>query len=307
MQPQSVDAPLSQSAVFLTVRVKPEPDAQKKAIATVAGIGDLIKDVGFRDLSAHVSCNVGIGNAFWGALGVDGRPSELRDFTEIVGPKHTAVATGGDLFFHIRSERDDLTYEMERLVLESLGDSVEVMDEVKGFRYFDNRDLLGFVDGTANPTGLHLPESTLVGDEDPDFRGGSYLVVQKYVHLLDAWEKLTTEHQEAIIGRRKADNVELPDNDANPAHKTLTTVHDEQGVERDILRDNMPFAKPGISEYGTFFIGYTRRLWVLEKMLERMFVGVGPDKYDKLLDFSTAKTGATFFVPTREFLDSLGD
>ena len=151
------------------------------------GLDDLVKTVGFRDLSGRLSCIAGIGRDLWDRLRSDKRPKELKPFAPIKGAVHAAPSTPGDLLFHIRSERPDLCFEFERILLDSLGAGVTVVDEVSGFRYFDARDLLGFVDGTANPTGLDLPASALVGDEDADFAGGSYVVVQKYLHDLDAW------------------------------------------------------------------------------------------------------------------------
>jgi putative iron-dependent peroxidase len=147
-----------------------------------------------------------------------------------------------------------LCFEFERILLDSLGACVSVVDEVWGFRYFDARDLLGFVDGTANPAGLDLPASALVGNEDADFAGGSYVVVQKYLHDLDAWARLPTRLQEEIIGRTKIDNIEIDDDDApRKSHKSLATIVDADGTEYDILRDNMPFGRPGRQEFGTAY------------------------------------------------------
>jgi len=303
--PQQVDAPLTRSAVFLVLSVD---DARVDDVrGVIAGIEDTVKTVGFRDLGARLACTVGIGSRIWTALTGHPLPAELHPFPEVAGAAHTAVSTPGDLLFHIRAERQDLCFELERLLLEQLGTAIRVDDEVAGFRYFDARDLLGFVDGTANPVGPDLPEATLVGAEDSAFAGGSYMVVQKYLHDLDAWQSLTTEQQEAVIGRRKADNVEL--DDAAPgtqqAHKSLATIVDDAG-EHDILRDNMPFGRPGAGEFGTYFIGYSRRLWVIERMLQRMFIGDPPGLHDRILDFSTARTGTTFFAPSATFLASLG-
>ncbi|MGX5695399.1 Dyp-type peroxidase [Agromyces soli] len=313
---QRVDAPLSRFAIFLVVTVR-DGDAALAAVRdTVPSIDDLVKTVGFRDLGGKLSCVVGVGRRLWDRLhGGDAaggtgpvRPAELHEFTEVRGAVHTAPATPGDLLFHIRAERQDLCFEFERLLLEALGDAVAVADETTGFRYFDARDLLGFVDGTANPIGAELAEASLIGEEDPAYAGGSYVVVQKYLHDLEHWNALTTEEQEAVIGRRKADDVEL-DDAAGPqlAHKTLTTITDDDGGELDILRDNMPFGSPARGEFGTYFIGYSRRLWVIERMLERMFVGDPPGFHDRILDVSTAVTGTTFFVPSNPVLRSLAD
>jgi putative iron-dependent peroxidase len=300
---QSVDAPLSTAAIFLVVTVGEDLDTVRDV---VAGVGDLVKTVGFRDLGGRLSCIVAIGNDLWDRLSPDARPAELHPFRRIDGAAHVAPSTPGDLLFHIRADRADMCFELERLLLDALGGVATVVDEVSGFRYFDARDLLGFVDGTGNPDAGDLLDAALIGeDADPAFAGGSYVVIQKYLHDIAAWNALTVEQQEAIMGRTKLDNVELDDDPARPAHKTLTTI-EEGGAELAILRDNMPFGRPGAGEFGTFFIGYTGRLWVLERMLERMFVGEPPGTYDRLLDFSTPVTGGTFFVPTKAMLDQLG-
>jgi len=306
IDPQSIDAPLSQAAVFLVVTVNPEASALARVCTALDGLDDLVKTVGFRDLSARLSCIAGIGRRLWDRLDDTRRPVELTTFQAIQGAAHTAPSTPGDLLFHIRAERQDLCFEFERLLLDALRGAVDVVDEVSGFRYFDARDLLGFVDGTANPTGIDLPASALVGAEDAAYRGGSYVVVQKYLHDLAAWSRVPTDVQEAIIGRTKADNVEIDDDDApRKSHKSLATIVDAEGNEHDILRDNMPFGRPGQDEYGTYFIGYSRHLWVVEKMLQRMYVGDPPGAYDRLLDFSVARTGGTFFAPTRATLQAL--
>ncbi|MGA1838627.1 Dyp-type peroxidase [Herbiconiux sp. 11R-BC] len=306
IEPQSVDAPLSTAAVFLVATIGPGQDAADRAREVVSDIGGLVRAVGFRDLNGHLSCNVGIGAAAWDRFGQESRPAQLREFFEVRGPVHTAVSTPGDLLFHIRAERADQCFELERLLLAKLGDAVAVVDEVHGFRYFDSRDLLGFVDGTENPTGASMARSALVGEEDAAFSGGSYVVVQKYLHDLGAWATLSTEQQEAIIGRTKADNVELDERPGErKSHKSLNTITDADGREHDILRDNMPFGRPGQGEFGTYFIGYARELWVIEEMLRHMFVGVPVGSYDRILDFSTAVTGTTFFVPSNDVLEAL--
>ncbi|WP_378144784.1 Dyp-type peroxidase [Cnuibacter sp. UC19_7] len=308
IEAQSVDAPLTGSAVFLVLSVADDPASLDAVRSALADLDELAKTVAFRDLGAAFTCTVAIGARVWPALVRRPLPSELHPFREVRGAVHTAPSTPGDLLFHIRSDRRDLCFEFERLLLEQLGSAVSVVDETVGFRYFDARDLLGFVDGTANPVGLALPEATLVGDEDPDYAGGSYVVVQRYTHPIEAWNALTTEQQEAVMGRRKADNVELDDAvEGQKSHKTLATIVDDEGEEHDILRDNMPFGSPASGEFGTYFIGYSRRLWVIERMLERMFVGDPPGLHDRLLDFSVARTGSAFFAPSAGLLAALGD
>jgi len=308
IEPQSVDAPLSRSAVFLTVALSDASDAADRVRATLGDLGGLVRAVGFRDLGGRLSCVVGIGSAVWDTVTKLPKPAQLHPFVEVAGAVHTAVSTPGDLLFHIRAERADMCFEFERLLLDALGDAVTVVDETVGFRYFESRDLLGFVDGTENPTGAGMARWALVGEDDRPNVGGSYVVVQKYLHDLAGWNGLTAELQQHIIGRTKADNVELDDDPAErKSHKSLATIVDANGVEHDILRDNMPFGRPGHGEFGTYFIGYSRDLWVIEQMLRRMFVGDPVGAYDRMLDFSNAVTGAAFFAPANDVLDSFAD
>ncbi|UKZ82268.1 hypothetical protein TrVFT333_010053 [Trichoderma virens FT-333] len=309
--PQAVQAPLTKAATFLVLTINPSPSAINTVRSALSSIADLSKNVSLRDLNSQFSCTVGIGSDAWDALtaGTDlRRPKELHPFRQIAGARHTAVSTPGDLLFHIRADRRDICFEFERQLLLKLGDAAAVVDDTQGFRYFDARDLLGFVDGTANPIGPDVPPAVLIADEDSDCAGGSYVVVQKYVHDMAGWTGLSTEAQEAIIGRTKMDNMELDDqpDGHQQAHKTLATIEDEAGNEHSIMRDNMPFGSPGSGVFGTYFIGYSRRLWVIEKMLERMFVGDPPGKHDRILDFSTPLTGTTFYAPPAWVLDQLG-
>ncbi len=308
IEPQRVDAPLTSSATFLVLSVTKSPNAVDKIRSALAGIGSLAKNVAIRDLNAVFACTVGIGSDVWDDITRLPRPAELHPFPVVRGATHTAVSTPGDLLFHIRSERRDLNFEFERQLMDRLGDAVTVVDSTIGFRYFDVRDLLGFVDGTANPVGPAVPASILIAEEDAAAVGGSYVVIQKYLHDLTSWKALPTEAQERIVGRTKFDNIELPDEapEHQASHKQLATISDESG-EYDILRDNMPFGSPAEKEFGTYFIGYSARLWVVEKMLERMYVGVPEGMHDRILDFSKPVTGTTFFAPAASLLASLGE
>ncbi|ETN43813.1 uncharacterized protein HMPREF1541_11137 [Cyphellophora europaea CBS 101466] len=307
IESQAVDAPLTCSATFLVLSITDSPGAVDTIKSTLAGIDGLAKNVAIRDLNASFACTTGIGSDAWDRVTGLPRPSELHKFREVKGKQHIAVSTPGDLLFHIRAERRDLCFEFERQLMEQLGDAVKMVDETVGFRYFDVRDLLGFVDGTANPVGQAVPNSVVIAGEDANAIGGSYIVVQKYLHDIKGWKNLPVEKQEAIIGRTKLENVELDDapDDQQKAHKTLATIEDEQGNEHDILRDNMPFGNPAKGEFGTYFIGYSRKLWVTEKMLERMFIGDPPGLHDRILDYSTAVTGTTFFAPSASILANL--
>jgi len=267
----------------------------------------LVRAVGFRDLEGLLSCVTGFSSGAWDRLAGPPRPAGLHPFQEILAGPRRAVATAGDLLFHIRSARMDLCFELATQIMYRLAGAVTVVDEVHGFRYFDERDVIGFVDGTENPVGQAAVKAAIIGAEDPAFAGGSYVIVQKYLHDMDAWNALSTEEQENIIGRTKLDDIELDDS-VKPAsaHNALTTVV-QDGQEVKILRDNMPFGNVGKGEYGTYFIGYARTPAITELMLRNMFIGRPEGNYDRLLDVSRAVTGGLFFVPPATMLDSMGD
>lgn len=305
--PQAVTAPLSRAAIFLVMTLAPGADSRTAMRALCADLAGLVRTVGFRDVEAGLSCIMGFGSEAWERLFGSPRPAELHPFREFhAGPRH-APATPGDVLFHIRARRMDLCFELAMQIAANLGNAAVAVDEVHGFRYFDDRDLMGFVDGTENPNGQLAADSTLIGDEDAAFAGGSYVIVQKYFHDLKAWNELSTEKQELIIGRRKLSDVELDDaTKPTCAHSALTVI-EENGKEVKILRDNMPFGSIAKGEFGTYFIGYSRSPRTIEQMLENMFVGRPPGNYDRILDFSTAVTGGLFFVPTATFLDDVAD
>ena len=305
LTPQAVVVPLTRHAIFLVLTITPDPASADATRSICGDLGGLIRAVGFRDPEGKLSCVLSIGSDAWDRLFGEPRPKELHPFKEIRAGARHAVSTPGDLLFHIRAERPDLCFELAGQIMMKLGNAVEVADEVYGFRYFDDRDLLGFVDGTENPTGQEALDFALVGDEDPAFKGGSYVYVQKYIHDLAGWNALPTEAQERIIGRTKLSDIELDDNiKPTSAHNALNTIVDENGNEQKIVREGMVFGQAGRGEYGIYFIAYSRTPGVTEQMLQNMFVGRPPGNYDRILDFSRPLTGTAFFSPPQEFLDA---
>jgi porphyrinogen peroxidase len=304
---QPVAAPLTRAAIFLVVTINPGADNRQSMRSFCGDLAGLVRAVEFRDLEGGLSCVLGFGSDAWDRLFGPPRPAKLHPFREIRAGARHAVSTPGDLLFHLRAKRMDLCFELATQIMARLGDAVSPVDEAQGFRYFDDRDLLGFVDGTENPRGQAATDAVTVGGEDAAFAGGSYVIVQKYLHDLGGWNALSTESQERIIGRRKLSDIELDDSvKPTSAHSALTTIV-EDGKEIKILRDNMPFGRAAHGEFGTYFIGYSRSPQTIEQMLENMFVGRPPGNYDRLLDFSRPVTGNLFFAPSATFLEAVGD
>jgi porphyrinogen peroxidase len=301
-QPQPVLTPLTEAAIFLVVTI--DDGGEEVARSLLADVAGLSRSVGFRIPDGELACVVGIGSGLWDRLFGHPRPAGLHPLPEFAGARHQSVSTPGDLLFHLRARRMDLCFELASKITMRLAGHCCVVDEVHGFKYFDERDLLGFVDGTENPTGPSASAAAVIGEEDPAFAGGSYVIVQKYLHDLDSWNAISVEEQERVVGRTKLDDIELAD-DVKPSnsHVALNTIVDPDGEERQIVRDNMPFGSVGAGEFGTYFIGYAAHPDVTEQMLTNMFVGNPPGNYDRILDFSRAVTGSLFFIPTADFLD----
>ena len=304
MSAQPVTEPATRDAIFLVVTVNAGEESRQTVRSLCADLAALVRAVGQRDLAGRLSCVAAFGSDAWDVLFGPPRPAVLHPFREVVAGSRHAVSTPGDILFHVRAERMDLCFELAAQLMSRLAGAVSVVDEVHGFRYFDDRDLIGFVDGTENPVGEEAVAATIVGEEDPGFAGGSYVLVQRYVHELAKWEAVPTEEQELIIGRTKLSDIEL-DDETKPsnAHNALTVIV-ENGEEIDILRHNMPYGDAS-GESGTYFIGYARSPRVLVQMIDNMFVGSPPGNYDRLLDFTRPVTGTLFFAPPASFLEEL--
>jgi putative iron-dependent peroxidase len=296
------------AAHFIVLGIAPGPKAEATVRDFFGNAGGLVRSVGRRLPELNLSMVVGIGAPAWDRLFGAPRPAQLHEFKALQGDRHRAPSTPGDLLLHIRAQTVDMCFELAMQAMRALGSAVTPVDEVHGFRYFDARAMVGFVDGTENPEGREALAATLIGPEDPGFAGGSYVIVQKYLHDMGAWNALSTEEQERVIGRTKADDIELAD-DVKPSnsHVALNVVEDADGNELAIVRANLPFAMPSRGEFGTYFIGYARDPAVTELMLTNMFIGRPPGNYDRLLDFSTAVTGTLFFVPSQTMLEALAD
>ena len=299
--------PLTPAAIFLVATIN--NGAEAVVHEALSGLSGLVRAVGFRVPTANLSLVAGIGSDAWDRLFDAPRPAHLHRFIALDGGRHQAPSTPGDLLLHIRGKTMDVCFELGGQILASLAGSVTVVDEVHGFKFFEMRDLLGFVDGTENPNGPDAVAAAQIGPdagEDSLFVGGSYVHVQHYTHNMAAWNALSVTEQELVIGRTKLEDIELSDA-AKPSnsHVALNSLpDDEDGNAQQIVRANMPFGSLGDAESGTYYIAYSANPDITEHMLRNMFLGDPPGNTDRILDFSTPHTGSMFFVPTISFLDS---
>ena len=302
MATQTVIAPPSRAGMFIVMTAR--EGSEQDILNFLSNFSSLNRAVGFR-VDDRLDAIVGIGSKLWDRLfpGLP-RPKHLREFEGINGPKHVAPATPGDILIHLRAPHIDICFEMAHQISMALEGQIDYQFELHAFKFFDERDLLGFVDGSQNPEGQDATSAVLIEEsDDPNYAGGSYVVVQKYLHDMSAWNSLSVEEQEKVIGRTKLDDIQLDDLPVN-SHVNANTIVLPDGTQREIYRENMPFGNVSEKEFGTFYIAYSNDPAVQEIMLHRMFIGDPPGNTDRILDFSTAVTGSMFFVPTVDFLNN---
>jgi len=298
---QNVTDYTNNNTIFMVWDFKDSPEVRDVFNRLCKLVINLNNSANVRFPVSRASCVLGIGYDAWLRLGLpDPLPKELMNFVPVVGEKHTAVSSKGDLHLHIRADNTSICYDMAAAITDVLSPVAISTEEIHGFRYWDSRSILGFVDGTENPQGQDRELFGIVGDDDPDYKGGSYLFVQKYIHDLSAWKGLSTEQQEKVIGRYKSNDIEMAD-DVKPANSHIALAN--VGDDFKIVRDNMPFGNMSTNEMGTYFIAYASTFSTVQKMLNNMFIGSPVGNYDRILDFSTPKTGSLFFVPTFDMMD----
>jgi putative iron-dependent peroxidase len=286
-------------ALFLMFNVIDEDEQVIRV--KLARILDLFTHFDEEHYEAMVSGVVAIGSNYWMELYPGLIPQELAPFPDMQCEDRSAPVAPCDLFLQIRADRADICHAIGIEIFALLQPHVELIEEVHGFRYLDGRDLTGFVDGTENPRGLRKLDVAIVGDDDPDFVGGSYIHIQRYRHNLAKWQVLPVSKQEGVIGRTKADNVEFASEDKQAfAHIKRTSVKDEQGQSMEMLRQSMPYGDMTVQ--GLYFMSCAKSPKPFTRMLRSMIVGDENGVYDKLLDYTTAETGAAFFAPSINFI-----
>ncbi len=279
------------------------PHSESVVRAALARFPALCSELTLSFPDAQFTGVVAIGAACWPRLYGE-LPPQLQPFPALGAGERQAPATPFDLFFQLRGDRADLLHLAGQRLMALLAGSVMLREEIKGFRFLDSRDLTGFVDGTENPQGEHRAEVALVADGP--FAGGSYLHLQRYVHNMAQWERLSLQEQEDTIGRTKAENIEYA-SAAKPltSHIKRVNLKDSQGHSKEILRQSMPWGT--LEQQGLFFLSYCRTPNHFVDMLKSMYEGDGAGHFDHLLRHTRAVTGAAFFAPAIDFLQQQGD
>ncbi|ALV91472.1 MULTISPECIES: Dyp-type peroxidase [Pantoea] len=283
-------------AIWLEARVTGDLDALRQGshsfLQRLAALQQTFTDAG-------LGAVIAFGDALWRDLQGQTSAPELKAFAPL--GKGIAPATQRDLLIHIQSLRHDVNFSLAQAALEAFAGAVAIEEETHGFRWVEERDLSGFVDGTENPQGEARQQVAIIA-EGPD-AGGSYVFTQRWEHNLKLWNRMAVEKQEAIIGRTKVDNQELP-GDQRPATSHLSRVDlKEEGKGLKILRQSLPYGTASGTQ-GLYFISYCNRLHNIEQQLLSMF-GERDGKMDAMLRFTKPVTGSYFFAPSIEALQAL--
>ncbi len=292
-------------AIFLTLELAPGEGSAATARQALAGFPAMTAEVALSAPEARLTSVAAVADSAWDRLYGADRPVGLAPFKSFADGGRTAPATAADLLLHIRADRLDLCFELARRARRALGEAVRVIEEVQAFRYYDSRDLTGFVDGTENPQGDEDRGAVaLLPGSAGAFAGGSFVNLQRYIHDLPKWEALPVPRQEDIIARSKQDNIEYPSDKKPPTAHIKRVSIKEDGQSLEMLRHSMPYG--GADQQGLYFIAYTGRPDTFARMLEAMIVADGEGHYDHLMDYSRAVTGAAFFAPPKDWLESRG-
>ena len=265
----------------------------------------MFDDYADRFSEANLTGVIAIGSSYWDEFYPNARPKMLAPFPAMSCDDRIAPTNTYDIYIEIRSDRADVNHIVSDKVCQLLGDSVELIEQTRSFRYLDGRDLTGFVDGTENPKGFHRRDIALINEQaDENFAGGSYLHIQRYRHNLTLWNTLEQAHQEDVFGRTKLENIEFDETEKLPtAHTKRANLKDDHGNSIEIVRQSMPYGEMKVQ--GLFFVSYCNTPKNFETLLHNMIFKDEHGNYDHLLDFTQAETGAAFFVPSLNFLASL--
>lgn len=302
---QDVWKDVGKNVSFVVLKLKRENlAADQEAIAEFADRSQAIeRSMMIRAADANLKVSIGFSRTAWDYLFPNAAvPKQLETYTTLTGPEYSMPASEGDIFLHVRAGDEAVVYEVVRQFMVFLEPIATVLDETKGFRYFEGRAIIGFIDGTEAPAEFEAADYALVGEEDPEYINGSYAFAQKWLHDMDFWGKMKTEEQEKAVGRHKFDDLELEDDEKfHNAHNVAAKI-EVDGEEQKIVRMNVPFSDPATGKTGTYFIGYSRYWSVTKAMLQQMV-----DMSDFLLTFSTIQSGQLFFIPSRDTLAEIAD
>lgn len=216
----------------------------------------------------------------------------LRSLACATGPGVEIPATPAALWCWLRGEdRGDFVH-ATRAVAAALGDGFVLERCLDAFRYRGGLDLSGYEDGTENPTGDAAVAAAVLQGAGAGLDGSSFVAVQQWRHDFARLDALSPAQQDATIGRRRSDNVEL--DDAPESAHVKRTAQESFEPEAFVLRRSMPWADAQHS--GLVFVAFGRSFDAFEAQLRRM-IGGDDGIVDALFGFTRPLSGAYYWCP----------
>ncbi len=242
-----------------------------------------------------LSVVVGFRPELWAEVAPEAARTNVTSFTPIVGHDGFEMpATQHDAWFWIAGGRRDVVFDSAMRVLDSVGPIATAASELLGWVYQHDRDLTGFIDGTENPSMLEAQDVAVLPQD-----GSSVLLFQKWQHL-SSWRSLSDPDQEQVIGRTKADSIQLADDVLPETSHVARNVVEEDGEELAIYRRNVGYGGP--TEHGTAFVGFCATRYPLDIMLHRMAGATDDGIRDALTRYTTPLSGSYYVIPSVDAL-----
>jgi putative iron-dependent peroxidase len=239
--------------------------------------------------------------------------ANYETFKSIDGSGKEAKGTQEDMLVWIYSPKKDALWKAAFDLREGLKGNMKVARETQTFIYGDSLDMTGFADGTGNPEAHRDQEVGCIPDGQPG-AGGAFLIAQRWVHDLSAFNKLSVPDQEKVFGRTKDGSVKLADvpNNAHLAkmdYREGANADDSKAKRDEITRRSTPYSHPapptgGDGVNGLYFIGFCRSQQPLIYRMNGMY-GLDGSVRDRLTDFSNPASGSFYFAPSVQALDAM--
>jgi porphyrinogen peroxidase len=235
----------------------------------------------------------------WGTVGIGeplaralGRPVPgLHTFPALSAPGCGVPSTPQPLWILLTARDQGGVFDVFKKVEALTAEAFVLADSMPTFIYADTRDLTGYEDGTENPKGKAAAAAAIV-EGGKGLAGSSFVAVQRWEHDLDHFNGHSQRVRDAIVGRRRSDNAELP--------RAPDTAHVKRATQEDydppafMVRRSMPWAT--VWGQGLEFIAYGRSLDAYERVMRRM-TGLDDGTVDALFSFSRPVTGGYYWCP----------
>ena len=253
----------------------------------------------------------------------DQKPVELVKMPFLANDRLDPERSHGDILLTINSDSQDINLFALRQVMRATRSTLALHWMLEGYNRRVEagpgeagvRNLMGFVDGTANlhpDVDAQMDKSVWIASDDPEpawVAGGSYQAVRVIRMLVEFWDRTRLGEQEALIGRRKSDGApldgeketDIPDFAADPegaitpldSHIRLANPRTPEVMDQVILRKGFSYSRgfdgAGQLDQGLAFVSFQRSI-------ERQFLPIQKRLDGEPLEEYIRPEGGGFFL-----------